>query len=260
MPCLDLDRKASKLTARIWPQRFIESRGAASSQSNSEDLLEYHGCYLIGLDWVDSASLRTVNGYEEATLNDLERALALFSGRIQEDAKYYDPSTCWMGTSVVDCESLGELRPDYREVGENTGEDGFDDDFDSDEEDDEDEDADLEGEDDNEIGLSRLKFDPRHIQPTQTPKVPGSKLRTSTDVMNRIRWDPNLDSSDYVVGYDDRFTGIQEKKLDEWKSELTDEEFIPQHRVMYFKRRGDGEVLWDRRTRVDRIFGPERLD
>ena len=73
--------------------------------------------------------------------------------------------------------------------------------------------------------------------------------------MNRIRWDPQLDSSDYVVGYEDRFTGAQEKELEAWKSEQTDEEFIPQHRILYFKRKSDGRKVWDRRTRFDELFG-----
>lgn len=38
-----------------------------------------------------------------------------------------------------------------------------------------------------------------------------------------------------------------------WKDEVTDEEFIPQHRVLYFKKAG-GEIVWDRKRRIDKIF------
>jgi uncharacterized protein (UPF0248 family) len=178
----------------------------------------------------------------------------LFSDRIRGDAIHYDPNTSWIGTSVVDGD-LTNLEPDHSQVGENAGDGGFDDDFDSDD-DDEDE-AEMEI---HEQLPSRPKVVSQHAQSTQSPKASTGKLRTSTDVMSRIRWDPNLDSSDFIVGYDDRFTGIQEKKFEEWKSELTDEEFIPQHRVMYFKRKSDGEIVWDRRLRVDKIFGNEGLE
>ncbi len=93
-------------------------------------------------------------------------------------------------------------------------------------------------------------------QQQQPPSLgPGKKFRTAQDVIARLRWDPSLDSSDYMVGYEDRFVGAREKPLDAWKSELTDDEFIPQHRVLYFKRRSDGAVVWERRTRRDDVFG-----
>lgn len=40
-----------------------------------------------------------------------------------------------------------------------------------------------------------------------------------------------------------------------WISDISEEEFIPQHRIKYFKRNSDGEIVWDREGRVDRIFG-----
>jgi uncharacterized protein (UPF0248 family) len=44
--------------------------------------------------------------------------------------------------------------------------------------------------------------------------------------------------------------------LTSWKKELSDEEFIPMHRVVYFREKGvEGNIVWDRRTRVDLIFG-----
>lgn len=46
-----------------------------------------------------------------------------------------------------------------------------------------------------------------------------------------------------------------EKALDTWKSEQTDEEFIPQHRILYFKRKSDATIVWERRTRLDLLFG-----
>jgi hypothetical protein len=42
--------------------------------------------------------------------------------------------------------------------------------------------------------------------------------------------------------------------MDSWKKETTHEEFIPQHRVLYI-RHINGEIVWDRRRRIDKIFG-----
>lgn len=64
-----------------------------------------------------------------------------------------------------------------------------------------------------------------------------------------------MDSSDYIIGYEDRFLGVRETGLDKWTTEQTDEEFIPQHRILYFRRKSDGgAVVWDREARTDGIY------
>lgn len=50
-----------------------------------------------------------------------------------------------------------------------------------------------------------------------------------------------------------------------WKggvSDVTDEDFIPQHRILYFRRKGDveGRKVWDRARRLDRVFGSGVLE
>ena len=43
-----------------------------------------------------------------------------------------------------------------------------------------------------------------------------------------------------------------------WKGggDVTDEEWIPQHRILYFRRKGnDGEMVWHRGQRLDNLFG-----
>ena len=40
-----------------------------------------------------------------------------------------------------------------------------------------------------------------------------------------------------------------------WMREVTDEDFIPLHRIKYFKRTSDGEIMWDRDFRIDKVFG-----
>lgn len=60
-----------------------------------------------------------------------------------------------------------------------------------------------------------------------------------------------------MVGYLDRFGGNKEIRAAEWLNEVTEEDWVPQHRIRYFKRvTGEGEeVVWHRYDRVDRIFG-----
>lgn len=60
---------------------------------------------------------------------------------------------------------------------------------------------------------------------------------------------------DFVIGYLERFDGIKEMALSLWLDESTEEDFIPQHRIKYFKKAGTGEVVWDRDGRIDKIFG-----
>lgn len=79
-----------------------------------------------------------------------------------------------------------------------------------------------------------------------------------SDVLNRLQWDPEFDVSEYTIGYLERFAGIKEMPATDWISETTEEQWIPQHRIKYFKRvndSGDLEVVWDREKRIDRIFG-----
>ncbi|KAL5049626.1 hypothetical protein BDW71DRAFT_204331 [Aspergillus fruticulosus] len=78
--------------------------------------------------------------------------------------------------------------------------------------------------------------------------------QNSRNILNRLIWDESFDSTDFVIGYEDRFEGRLEVRLSSWKREPTDEEFIPQHRILYIKRKSDSEVVWDRRRRIDKIF------
>lgn len=86
-------------------------------------------------------------------------------------------------------------------------------------------------------------------------------LRPANDILSRIRHDPSLSRSDFIVGYIDRHTPqLMEMNVSEWKggvTDVTDEEWIPQHRIMYFRKKGDdeGRRVWDRAERLDRLFG-----
>jgi len=109
------------------------------------------------------------------------------------------------------------------------------------------------------------------------------KLRTAGDVLNRLRWEePNNNhdtdtnvvgdttTNDILVGYMDRIEGPMEKSVQDFKSAKTEGGDIPEHRILYFRRRASSPdenekdeddddlcrlVLWDRAGRVDKIFG-----
>jgi uncharacterized protein (UPF0248 family) len=109
------------------------------------------------------------------------------------------------------------------------------------------------------IVKEELEDEEEELPPIQSPStsdVRYGKLRPSHDVYNRLFWDEKYSVDAFVVGYEDRFKGVKEMPLGSWKREVTDEEYIPFHRVVYFREKGgEGKVVWDRRTRLDLIFG-----
>ncbi|KAK8090709.1 hypothetical protein PG994_000214 [Apiospora phragmitis] len=245
MLLVDLSRRIPNIHARMWPARFV-------STESSDEETDYQGCYLIGLDQLESSDGAAKMSKEDLkiALGGLQTALQNFEGRIRGDESFFDAKTSWMSASVVKQSELGTLKLDQREWGEYTiGDD------ESDEEDEEEEDLDDEDEHaEEERPKSKSKKTAAGDIGPPRPAYEG-KFRSSADVISRLRWDPSLDSSDFIVGYEDRFLGAKERALDLWKSEQTDEEFIPQHRVLYFKRKSDGVVVWDRKARRDMLFG-----
>ena len=96
-------------------------------------------------------------------------------------------------------------------------------------------------------------------KPTHQPQKSNPSLRPAKDILSRFRHDPALDESEYIIGYHDRHADVMEMPVAAWKglSDFTDEEWIPQHRILYFRKKGDedGRKVWDRAARLDRVFG-----
>lgn len=194
----------------------------------------------------------TVLAQEQAE-DILQASISRFTEQVHNDARSFDPSSAWVDVSHVKQADLGKLKLDDRDLGISTVA-GDDDDFETED----DRNSDLDANEDEKANTSTIlsskkqrKYQP---QAKRENNVEGKKLRPASDILNRLRWDSNLDSGDYVVGYEDRFTGIKELSFDKWKSDQTDREFIPQHRIMYFRKK-DGSLVWDRETRKDEIFG-----
>jgi len=73
-------------------------------------------------------------------------------------------------------------------------------------------------------------------------------MRTSEEIYHRVRWDPRFDPSRFVLGIRER--GVTEPK----RMPLPDfvpGGAIPWHRILFVE--ADGELVWDRETRVDRV-------
>jgi poly(A) polymerase Pap1/uncharacterized protein (UPF0248 family) len=87
------------------------------------------------------------------------------------------------------------------------------------------------------------------------PKKKGSKkdeaddekasIGTSEQIFNRIKWDPQFNPDEFYMGYEDRFLGMQEVAFHDFRKE----DFIPWHRVWYFKQ--NGKIVWDRKARFN---------
>ncbi|RAH79848.1 hypothetical protein BO86DRAFT_435383 [Aspergillus japonicus CBS 114.51] len=101
--------------------------------------------------------------------------------------------------------------------------------------------------------VATLILQEKPIHARQIPKKPATvenRLRPAADVINRIIWDPDYDSDDFVIVYEDRFEGRLEASFNTWKRETTHDEFIPQHRILHIKRR----TMTPRRRRFEFSF------
>ncbi len=267
MLLVDMSRRLPRMHARMWPARFVEVEDSASDatpaaapavdEGGETAGRDYRGCYLVGIDVLQDANNSSMSRDEiKMALGALQTVLSRFEDLIRGDERYFDATSEWMSATVTRRSELGRLTVDARDWGAEYGPGDEEDDDDDGEEEEEEEEED-------EVHLShgegRSKKNKRNSKKQSGPVVPmlgpGKKFRSAADVIARLRWDSSFDSADYIVGYLDRFVGARERPLDMWKSELTDEEFIPQHRVLYFKRKADGLVVWERKTRKDEIFG-----
>ncbi|KAJ0420597.1 hypothetical protein BJY00DRAFT_284115 [Aspergillus carlsbadensis] len=241
---VDIHRKFPDIHARIWPARFTDTD--PEDRADAESDTEYQGCYLIGL-----AKSPSVKGTAVASVDRQSAEIALlsvlntFAEQIRGDEKYFDASSSWVDVTVASQSAVRGLHVDTSIL-------VVEDLYDSDDSDEEDFTLDTNEADrsDEESTHPRLPMRSR----TQVSS-PGPRLRPASDVLSRLRWDPNIDIDDYIVGYDDRFLGEREMPVAQWKAELTDEAFIPGHRILYFRRKSDGLRVWDRERRVDLVFG-----
>jgi uncharacterized protein (UPF0248 family) len=78
----------------------------------------------------------------------------------------------------------------------------------------------------------------------------NQKLKGADFIFQRFKWDESVDKSQVIIGYLDRFKGILEIKLNDFKNVHDDyRDGIPLHRIRYFKI--NDEIVWDREKRID---------
>ncbi|KAK3101979.1 hypothetical protein FSP39_007796 [Pinctada imbricata] len=85
-----------------------------------------------------------------------------------------------------------------------------------------------------------------------------ASMKTADDVIKRILWDSKLCHDDFLVGYIDRFTGLQEKYFTSFSWEdLATVDYnvlaIPKHRIEYFKYKD--VIIWHKTKKIDNVFG-----
>ncbi|RDA95550.1 hypothetical protein CP533_1220 [Ophiocordyceps camponoti-saundersi (nom. inval.)] len=222
---LEADRILPTIGMRFWPARLVQQPCSIAA----DEFLRY---YLIGLYRRGRPTEAIVN------CEALQVSMGECEASIRKSSKYYDPNGCWVTASIVKDRDLPlGLREDSQmcSLDEET-----------------DDDDSMAEEDDNDDDDNSNRKPPS--KQSNIPNPLTGRFRPASDVINRLRWDTALDATDYLIGYEDRFTGVREKDVDAWTSELTDDEFIPQHRIVYFKRKSDGRLVWDRRTRLDLLY------
>ena len=92
-------------------------------------------------------------------------------------------------------------------------------------------------------------------KPAEVKKPP---MKTAAEVIKRIQWDEGVDKEEFVEGYMDRLTGLEEKAFTDftWEDLASVDQYclaIPQHRIQYFRYRD--EKVWDKNERLDNVFG-----
>lgn len=233
------------LHTRIWPFRFT-----SATDTDQGTIDDYRSFYLIGLARADGTTAHS-NTERRTTHAALQTTIETFTAEIHNDTRY-DPNTSFVDICLKKQADLptSKIRPDTADWGRIADDQTLEPPSEDDDEDDEDD------------------ATPKHIQltnpqntnlqrrnPQHSTTAPKAKLRPASDILSRLRWDPSLSHERYTIGYLDRFAGVKEVPLEAWKGDSSEEDFVPGHRILWFRREGDGVLVWEREGRVDLIFG-----
>ena len=103
---------------------------------------------------------------------------------------------------------------------------------------------------DKENKKSRKNIKPKKIKQVEVEAEELKlKLKGADFIFQRIKWDLSIDKNQIVIGYLDRFLGVQEIVFTEFKGVHEDRDGIPLHRIRYFKI--NEKIVWDRENRID---------
>ncbi|KAF7897265.1 hypothetical protein EAF00_005493 [Botryotinia globosa] len=70
--------------------------------------------------------------------------------------------------------------------------------------------------------------------PLPLPTQKSPPLRTAKDILRRLLHDPSYSIENHLIGYRNRHAGVMFKNASDWKLDTMDEEWIPEHKVLYF--------------------------
>ncbi|KAJ3124879.1 hypothetical protein HK098_000817 [Nowakowskiella sp. JEL0407] len=232
---LDISRAIPDTYSRVWPHRLKPHQSETTSSTDTD---VYEGFYLIGLGKSDKISYQNQMEWETRVSHICTKFNQELDQLITEKsstAYIYLTSRQTLTSEFPNLSTVFTLQDKSK-------------------------DSDPQSPDTEKIyEIQKLDKDTEPQPISKEPKIKGKgNIRSSQDVYNRIVWDPRYDVMKFVIGYEDRFTGIQEipfsvfqKNRDKGSDGNSD--WIPFHRVWYFKM-GE-EFVWDRRSGVDLLFG-----
>ncbi|KAF2095693.1 hypothetical protein NA57DRAFT_79405 [Rhizodiscina lignyota] len=213
-------------SAILWPGLFVFSEAEAKQ---SASVGQHRGCFLIGLESDGEADLRFRGDLFEDVFEYLVK-----KHRVWKD----EPVEPKLEIRIVKPAELGRLVVDHAMWPQRESARAL------------------------IIRADRWEATFRYYAPTEQQICASTKetapqktpLRPASDVLNRIKWDPDMPHKEYAVVYLDRFTGYQELPCAKWKPDSTDDEFIPLHRIVAFRDQRTGAIVWSRELRIDKIF------
>lgn len=224
--------------ARFWPSRLVDE---STVDPNARDP---NGIYLFGLSpSIIPTVTEGVANNGTRTREDIEASLSSclrsFENGLRNNQQYYDEVDTFISLDIVKLPKLpARIIPDpfvWPDNGIDQPEE--DDDADSDQEPqqtiigDQDEANTLDPwEESQPLSSAQRKRAIAAAKSKKTAHIPAAKLRTSTDVYNRLLWDATgeVSKDGYMIGYEDRFKGVKEVPLTAWKREVEDESFVSQ--------------------------------
>lgn len=241
----EIKHNAPDLHTRIWPFRFTSATGP--EQGTIDD---YRSFYLIGLARADD-TIEHSNSERRTIQAALQTTIETFTAQIHNDT-HYDPNTSFVNICLTKQADLptSEIIPDTTDWGSIVDDQTLESPSEDDDEDDGDDATSKHIHLTNPRNTNLQRRNPQH---STTP--PKAKLRPASDILSRLRWDPSLSHELYTIGYLDRFAGVKEIPLEAWKGDSSEEDFVPGHRILWFRREDDGVLVWERERRVDLIFG-----
>lgn len=221
-----------ELNAHFWPKRLVDVSTVDTSARDP------NGFYLLGVSPSVRYSKDTPTRKTSEIQASLLNCLRAFEGDLRGNSKYYDDIETFIGLSSIKQAQLpSKVIPDPFVWPDNGIDPPLDEDSD---EDDITPPSSTNAISDGQGGeglpteedwskfqpISASKRKKAAAKSKTTPHVPAGKLRTSSDVFNRLMWDPNISKEEYIIGYEDRFLGIKEGSLASWKREVEDESFV----------------------------------